>query len=127
MKSFSKSYMASLVTEGPSDTLQSLIFHQQRFHHDGSGTGQRLRAIDRMCCFRPRFWFDSQALTLDASVTNMITLEILPEDILESVHESTQAFIIETGLYCAAKSSFYFYTNLTIMLNVVTDSPLLFF
>ncbi|XP_076813225.1 uncharacterized protein LOC143459820 [Clavelina lepadiformis] len=98
VKSFSKSYMASLVTEGPSDTLQSLIFHQQRFHHDGSGTGQHLRAIDRMCCFRPRFWFDSQALTLDASVTNMITLEILPEDILESVHESTQAFIIETAL-----------------------------
>ena len=49
-------------------------------------------------CFRPRFNSDVGALLMDAIVWNMMTLDVLPQDLLSALQKSTQTLVIEKGI-----------------------------
>ena len=95
VKSSSKSYIASIVTQGP---VQTLLSRAVDFNPTG-GTSPSKSALVRAdtAWFRPRFWPDEKALITDASVINMMTMEILPDDLLERLLDSTQSFVVEKG------------------------------
>nr|CAB3262915.1 uncharacterized protein LOC100185144 [Phallusia mammillata] len=88
VRSLSKSYMAMLVTEGPSCTLQLLLSHYVTVESVNSYA----------VTMKPRFGWDFGALMLDAFVSNMIELGLMPKDVLRSVQCSTQAFVINRAL-----------------------------
>ena len=97
VKSSSKSYLASIVTEAPVETVLSRVVNfgvdskrMEKIFHKTSALHAK--------CFRPRFNADLQTLILDANITNMIALELLPDDVLEALQQSAQTFIIEKGM-----------------------------
>jgi len=90
VKTSSKSYMAMLIKEGPVVTLQNQICTPR----------SSLTCASSPCeLLPPRFWTDWSSLILDASISNLMTLDLLPGDVLGSVQCSTTTFCIEKGSF----------------------------
>lgn len=87
VKSLSKSFMAMLVTDGPVSSLQLQL--NEFLNSEPMGEG--------VVTLKPRLGWDFGALMLDAFISNMIALELMPRDVLRSVQISTQEFVINRG------------------------------
>ena len=99
VKSASKSYIASVVTEAPVQCLLIRVLNPNLESEKRENFDRKLvLKSGETKCFRPRFLSDPQTLILDAYIMNMVTLEIFTDDLLEALHQSTQTFIIEKGI-----------------------------
>ena len=97
--SFSKSYIATLVTEAPVQHLLARVL-DSNFDPDKRDFFERnlFKNDWKTKCFRSRFCFDLPVLILDANIMNMLTLKLFPDDVLEALRVSTQTFVIDKAL-----------------------------
>jgi len=99
VKSASKSYIAGVVTEAPFQCLLSRLVNPDQEPDKRENLDRNfIRNSREIMCFRPRFFSDPQTLVLDACILNMLTLEVLPDDLLEALHQSTQTLVVEKGI-----------------------------